>query len=178
MEGMMRVLILAAALALAACVQETTTVASSGCAASASGEWEGMTVEATTSGPTCALAAATLVVRDANSIAYIEAAPAAQIMTLANKADSTAMQAALTDWVSSAGAATSTSLPEWPAGAQYPRRGEFDFYPSEELDRDGYQRLRERNVPIFCYVQGMESENCLTMENDIVTSAGIQTFPG
>jgi len=33
-------------------------------------------------------------------------------------------------------------------------------------------------VPVFCYVQGMESMACVALQNGEMTKVGVQTFPG
>lgn len=185
----MRALILAAAAALCACgqtaTQPATTAEATGCAAQVTAPWQAtaqieMTVEASTAGPDCATAVATITVRDANGVAFTQAHPAAEVMTLAQATDAASMQTALSEWIVSTSHtfATSAALPNWPADATTPSNGEFPFYVNETLNRDSYLALRARDVPIFCYVQGMESLNCLALENGVMTQVGIQSFPG
>jgi hypothetical protein len=157
-----------------------------GCAASASGNWRPLsgvdfTVEATTSGADCATARATLVVRDVQGNEVLrENGETAHIMTLASAQDVVAMNAALAEWVAfeNTTMATTSALPEWPAGAPQPPNGEFPFYQEESVTREAYNALRQRNVPLFCYIQGMESLGCFALENGRLTKVGAQSFPG
>lgn len=73
---------------------------------------------------------------------------------------------------------TSSALPEWPANADSPQNGEFPFYPAEGVTRDLYNQVRDANVPLYCYVQGMESSNCLALRDGALESVGVQSFPG
>ena len=59
-----------------------------------------------------------------------------------------------------------------------PRSGEFPFYPEPYYDRSGYEVLRQSDVPLFCYVQGMESIACVALENGRMEKVGVQSFPG
>lgn len=172
---------------LAACAPaEEAGRAADGCALRAASTWNAgadasLSVEATTSGPDCARAAATLAIRDAaGAVLFASAHPASQVMTLAQAHDAAAMQAALEEWVSAANPqlAGAAALPAWAADADAPTEGEFPFYPAEDVDREAYAELRRRDLPMFCYVQGMESLNCLTLEGGAVRSVGVQSFPG
>jgi hypothetical protein len=181
----MRMLVIAGALALlAACAPaEEQDVMSEGCDARGVGAWEAgetFSVEATTTGPDCARAVATLVIRDSSGAPILaEAYLAEHVMTLASAQDPAAMNTALAEWTTNGTMMQSTSaLPEWPANAEAPQNGEFPFYPSEDFTRETYQALRAANTPMFCYVQGMESMNCVTIADGGLQSVGVQTFPG
>lgn len=187
----MRAWVLAGALALTACNQtsapeEDPLASVRGCDAVATSPWapEGggaFAVEAASFGPDCARAVATLVVRDAQGkVIWSEAYPAESVMVLAPAQTPDAMQSALADWVNSSNhtIATTSALPDWPAGAAMPVSGEFPFYPEQGWDRDTYLALREADVPVLCYVQGMESQACLALQSGILAKIGVQTFPG
>lgn len=189
----MRILVIAALVALAGCLQQTseekseeTTVASAPCVATANRDWapEGgprFKVEATSAGPDCQHAVATLAIRDAaNGIHWVAAYPASQVMSLASARSLEEMQAALADWTNSSNSTivTSSALPDWPANADRPENGEFPFYAAEGMDRGQYMSIRQQNVPVFCYVQGMESLNCLGYLDGGLTAIGIQSFRG
>ncbi len=73
---------------------------------------------------------------------------------------------------------TSAALPDWPANADGPQSGEFPFYPEAGYDRESYMTLRANDLPLFCYVQGMESMGCLAAADGEVTKIGVQSFPG
>jgi hypothetical protein len=139
------------------------------------------TVEAQTFGPDCERAVATIVIRDAQRrVQWTESSPAAHVMVLAAARDVGAMQAALTEWITSSNhtIATSSAFPEWPQGASGPQNGEFPFYPDDAFDRANYEALRRTNTPVYCYVQGMESQACLALMNGELVKVGVQSFPG
>jgi hypothetical protein len=185
----MRYVIAAAALALmlGGCLQriEQPVAGADRCDSMTSGRWApvdgvSVAVEAASLGPTCAEAVATIVVRDENGVLFAHAYPAAQVMVLAGARNEAAMRTALGEWIDSSNNTvnTSSALPDWPAGSPEPVSGEFPLYVDDSLDRTNYLALRERNVPVFCYVQGMESLNCMAYENGLMTPIGVQTFPG
>ncbi|GAM98399.1 hypothetical protein U91I_02032 [alpha proteobacterium U9-1i] len=182
-------LCVASALALAACGdtrEPTAQVSPAGeCAVNAAHPWNAagttLSVEASTSGPDCALAEATLTIRaPAGEILWTESYPSARVMILADATNPQSMQTALNEWISFENTTipTSGALPDWPQGQAYPPNGEFPFYPEEGTDRADYMALRGRDAPLFCYVQGMESLACLVWENGALTKVGVQTFPG
>jgi len=185
----MRIVIAATALALmlGGCLQriEQPVAGADRCDAMTRTTWApadgaSVAVEAASLGPTCAQAVATIVVRDENGVLWTQVYPAAQVMVLAGARNDAAMRTALGEWIDSSNntMSTSSALPDWPAGAPEPVSGEFPLYVDDSLDRTNYLELRERNVPVFCYVQGMESLNCLAYENGLMTPIGVQTFPG
>lgn len=186
----MRILLTAAALTLVvACTlsAETGQTASvRGCQAVATAPWRPLsgaefTIEAHSHGPDCERAVATLSIRDGGGrVLWTDARPTAQVMTLAEARDGEALRRAMAEWVDAANAAmpATGALPDWPAGADGPVSGEFPFYPEPHFDRDAYQELRQRNAPMFCYVQGMESLACVALNQGGVEKVGVQTFPG
>ena len=186
----MRALAILGALALitGGCLQQTgERTRPAGCSASASQPWRpvsgvDLTIDASTSGPDCEHAVATLTVRDAqNGVLWTEARATANVMTLAPARDRSAMQTALGEWLNSSNhtMATSAALPEWPEHAVAPTNAEFPFYPEPSFDREAYMSLRESNVPLYCFVQGMESMACLALSvGGDIEKVGVQTFPG
>jgi hypothetical protein len=186
----MRLLVLVALAALAAGCQrierqEEVERLAPGCDARAVHEWVAgetqLSVEATTVGPDCSRAVATFVVRDGSGVPlYTDVHIAEHVMTLAPARDQAAMQTALEEWVMpSTMMISSSALPDWPANAAAPQNGEFPFYPEEGYDRESYMALRTNNVPLFCYVQGMESMACIAFSGDgDVSKIGVQSFPG
>jgi hypothetical protein len=91
------------------------------------------------------------------------------------------MQAALLDWVSGyTDVATSAKLPVWPEGAEGPEAGEFPFYAEEGVTREIYERARQEDRPMVCFIQGTESQLCLLKNptSGALESIGVQTFPG
>jgi hypothetical protein len=184
----MRGLMIAGALALlcAGCLQQTGQHAAAGCTASASKTWRAdansnLKIEAFTEGPDCAHAVATLIIRDAeNNALWAHAVASEHLMTLAQARDHRAMQAALSQWISfdNHTMATTSALPDWPVNAAGPQNGEFPFYPAAGLDRDAYMTLRQNNLPLYCYVQGMESLACLAWSDGGLQEVGVQSVPG
>lgn len=153
----------------------------SACAASASAEWNGLSVEATAEGEDCASAQATLTIKDAAGAAlFSETHVAANVMSLAQTGDAASMQTALADWINSSNNTMSTSgaLPDWPAGAEAPESGEFPFYPEEGVPRERYLAIRAADAPLYCFVQGGESQACLALQDGVLTKVGLQLFPG
>jgi hypothetical protein len=183
----MRIVLTVALLALAAACSpaEEGGQMSAGCDARATASWAAgetpLSVEADTVGPDCQRAVATLVVRDGSGVPlYAEAHLARNLMTLAPARDPAAMQTALDQWVTPGSTMISTSaLPDWTANARGPESGEFPFYPEPDFDRESYLTLRRNDLPLFCYVQGMESMACLVFSGEgEVSKIGVQTFPG
>lgn len=184
----MRFILIAAALALAAgCqrIEQETDNTAAACDARASRTWSAAgadyNVEAVSTGPDCDRAVATLVIRDSSGVPlYAEAHLATHIMTLAPAQDAAAMETALGEWTTSTNStmATSSALPDWRENAQGPENGEFPFYPEAGYDRESYMTLRQNNLPLFCYVQGMESMACLALGDGELDKVGVQTFPG
>jgi hypothetical protein len=183
--------ILCVAVALGACsrigsTRPTSPDALRGCQATATGAWRAsanqtLQVEASSAGPDCTHSVATIAVRDNNGkVLWADAAPSERLMTLSQAHDLSAMERALGEWIDSNNRtiASSSALPDWPEGANAPQNGEFPFYPEREYDRDAYMALRTANVPVFCYVQGMESEACVALQNGAMTKVGVQSFPG
>jgi hypothetical protein len=111
---------------------------------------------------------------------YADAHLAGDIMMLAPAHDTAAMQTALQEWVTfdNHTMASTSALPDWPANATGPQNGEFPFYPEQAYDRDSYMRVRASGLPLFCYVQGMESQACLALADGEFSKVGVQSFPG
>ncbi len=102
-------------------------------------------------------------------------------MTLAEATTPALMQTALAQWIDPASNTTmqtSSALPEWPANADGPQNGEFPFYVEEGYTRELYNEIRNANLPLYCFVQGMESSRCLALRNGALESVGVQSFPG
>lgn len=180
--------LIAGALALAAAcspAQEADSSIVPGCDLRAASQWvageETFSVEATTAGPDCQRAVATIALRNSSGVPiYAEAHLAENIMLLAPAHDTAAMQTALQEWVTydNHTMSTTSALPDWPVGAEGPQNGEFPFHPAEGYVRESYMALRASNLPLFCYVQGMESLLCLVYGDGGIEQIGVQQFPG
>jgi len=183
----MRAVIIIAAFALTGCneqpLSETANQAEAenGCPATASGVWESLRLEASAFGADCDEAQATITIRNnAGEALWSQIHPAGQNFTLAGAESVEDMQRRLNEWINPPGAARDSTgdLPEWPANADSPADGEFPFYVEEGVDRRTYEALRQRDAPMFCYTQGMESLACLALEEGRLTKIGVQSFPG
>jgi hypothetical protein len=186
----MRVLTAALVLVLCACSQQANKTAPApqapaGCAAQAAGAWspagaQPITVAAASSGPDCATAAISLMFSSGDEVLWSAHFQADQVMSLNGQADAAAMGAALKQWISAEQSvfASTGALPAWPEGAAQPANGEFPFYTIEGMDRDAYEALRARDLPAFCFVQGMESSACVVYDNGALKEIGAQSFPG
>ena len=161
--------------------------AADGCSVHASGRWiaypagRAYGTEAFSSGPTCAQAAVMIVVRAPDGgVAWVDAAPGEHVMTFASVKTRQEMSSALTDWLSQTSMfKTTRELPAWPEGAQEPKSGEFPFMPESWIDREYYERTRAEGLPLFCYIQGMESIACIVLSRDgQMEKIGVQSFPG
>ena len=110
---------------------------------------------------------------------WIDAMKASDLMTFVDVKTTSAMKAALNEWIAQGGPLrTAGDLPPWPPGAQQPASGEFPFYPEEGVDRDYYEKARAARAPLFCYVQGMESMSCVAIIEGGMVKLGVQSFPG
>lgn len=184
----MRLIVLAAvALLASACqrIEEADNIVP-GCDARAANTWAvgdaQYAVEATSDGPDCARAVATLVVRDpSGNPLYAETYLAQHVMVLTSATTREAMQTALADWTNPANNTTmltTSALPDWPQGEDGPANEEFPFYPEPDYSRDRYMAIRAEDAPLLCYVQGIESMACLALRNGALEKVGVQTFAG
>jgi len=158
-----------------------------GCYAEAAQTWRPLgkgpyTVNAIARGPTCPQTSVALTVRNAqNDVIWTDSYAAAQVMTLAYRhQDSRSLRDALAEWIDpeTIRMRITADLPPWPEGANEPSAGEFPFYPEPWVDRAFYVELRRRNLPMYCYVQGMESIACLVLDQERLEKIGVQSFPG
>ncbi len=182
----MRILVGAAlAFAMAACSQapqsdDKQQVSDNGCPAAAQASWETFRIEGFVQGDNCADAQAAIAIRSGDSTLWSQSYPVDQVMVLKNAQSAEEMQRRLNEWIAPPGAGRDSTgdLPEWAEGDANPMSGEFPFYLEEGVDRAAYEALRARDAPMFCFVQGMESQACLALENGELTKIGAQSFPG
>lgn len=194
--GMKRMALVAAIACLAACSPKAPApapqapAAAQACSAEAGIDWAPVAgpayhIAAAASGATCKTATATLTITAPDGKTAYSGTHQIEPMVTTVFADADtpqALAAALQHWIDpTTGSASSTAkLPDWPRGANGPVAGEFPFYPQEGMTRDAWLRLRAQDRPLFCFVQGSESEACLMLdpEHATLTPIGVQTFPG
>ncbi len=148
-------------------------------------------VEASSVGPDCKRAVALMVVRDGKGDVKYSFSGAVKDNGIfgnladAPVADTRAMLVALGEWIDAGLSSKKNHLsqyPQWKKGADGPAEippAEFPFTANSDLTRDTYENWREQNLPMFCFVQGIESERCLVLSKDgSISEVGIQSFPG
>jgi hypothetical protein len=157
----------------------------SACSARSATAWFGgganFTIEAMTDGPDCAQAVATLVIRNAKGESlWIDTFNTSQNMALAEAQTAVAMQTAVAAWIDQKDPQfkSTGNLPVWAPNQTQPALGEFPFYPEDAMTREDYNKLRTQKLPMFCYVQGIESEACLALHDGAFEKIGAQSFPG
>ncbi len=67
-------------------------------------------------------------------------------------------------------------LPDWRPDDQDPMRGDLPFYLETDADRSSYAALRQSNVPVYCFVQGLESAACLVVQGGYLERIGLQVL--
>jgi hypothetical protein len=152
------------------------------CAGKVSRAWGKFTIEAMADGPTCDHAVAVIVIRNAKHDVVYSLAGAAEHNAVFLNNESGKIKQALTDWISARGERRMSELPNWKQGADSPAQeppAEFPFVVSGEIGRNDYLALRKAGAPLFCFVQGMESERCVAATKDgDIRDVGVQLFPG
>jgi hypothetical protein len=95
------------------------------------------------------------------------------------------MRKALEEWISvglSANDQTTAQLPDWKVGADAPERPEgteFGFFADQDMSQAFWMEVKQGNYPLFCFVQGMESESCIANAGaGGIVEIGGRTFPG
>jgi hypothetical protein len=185
--------IAASVLALAACQPADTTSAdaalAAGCAVRAEAPWgpigasdhPSYRIEAYTNGSICEVAVITMVIRARDGYpAYVWAGEAEQLMGLGDQPDTAAMTKALGEWIdpTASNIQTTGDLPPWDETEGQAKRAEFPFMPAEWLDQETYEAIRTEKAPVYCFVQGMESLNCVALRDGQIEDLGLQLFPG
>lgn len=174
----MRLLLLVAALALSACgpMGGGTASDTSACARSATHEaaWttEGApdTVTARSEGPSCAQAVVTLVVRNSNGDPLWAFASTYYDMTMggippegAAAVSNEQMDEFLAGWANVT-TMRSNELPEWREGVATLTESATTFAYDTPFDREVYEMLRARNLPMICYAAAVEASQCLIVD--------------
>jgi hypothetical protein len=171
----MRIFLLAAALALSAC-GPTSNSASSACARSATHEvaWttEGLpdTITAQSDGPTCAQAAVTFVARNGAGDPLWTFASTYYDMTSggippegAPAVSDEQMDTFLAGWAD-VSTMRSGDLPEWREGVATLTESATTFAYDTPFERETYEMLRARNLPMICYAAAVEVTQCLLID--------------
>lgn len=171
----MRILILAAALALSACGQ-TGATADAGCARSATHEvtWSSEsapdTITTRSDGPSCAQAVVTFVARNADGDPLWAFASTYYDMTMggippegAPPVSNEQMDTFLTGWANVT-LQRSSELPEWREGFANLSASAQTFSYDTPFDRETYEMLRARNLQMICYAAAVEGSQCLIID--------------
>lgn len=147
-----------------------------------------LTLEAISNGPECGKAIVVLVVRNANGEplwTFVSRAADVAMFAPDHTANGKNMTGALKKWLAvglNSNRKDMGTLPDWKQGADGPAEdppSEFSFTVSANLDHKTYVGWRKAKRPLFCFVQGMESENCITVSPEgTIVDVGIQSFPG
>jgi hypothetical protein len=168
-------LFLFSALALGACGQQQTA-STEGCARVATHNvaWTG--AEATdvittrSDGPSCAQAVVTFVVRNAQGDALWAFASTYYDLTAgglppegAPPVTNQVMDTFLAGWAN-VSEMRSGELPEWRADAETLSASAQTFSYDTPFDRETYEMLRARNLPMICYAAAVEGSQCLIID--------------
>jgi hypothetical protein len=168
------------------------SVAEATCNASAHVPWRssgrlGYQIEAYAAGSSCQSAVVVLAVIDRGKPIWVTSRIADQVAMFSGSllAKDTPMKEALTEWLETGfkvSPANTGTLPDWPQGASEPKRPdgeEFGFFIAPDVSRESYLEWREKKLPMFCFVQGMESESCIIVGDfGGIYEIGGMTFPG
>ncbi len=170
----MRCLVLILPFALLACGQQQSA-SRSGCAQSASHQitWSNPTapdtVTARADGPSCKQAAVTFTIRDAQGDPLWAFASTHYAMTAGDGAMSgdapdvpeASMAEFLANWADVT-MQNSGELPEWRHGEPTLRGETFSYHT--DFEREAYEMLRSRDLPMACFAGGAETSQCLVID--------------
>ena len=173
----MRVLWLAAALALSGCGQsDNAAQTASACARSATHDvtWttEGApdTITTRSDGPTCAQTVVTFVARNSNGDPLWAFASTYYDMTAggvppegAPAVSAEQMDTFLAGWADVT-LQRSSELPEWREGFDTLSASAQTFSYDTPFDRETYEMLRARNLQMICYAAAVEGSQCLIID--------------
>lgn len=174
----MRTMLIAALTLLAACAQPDQAPradAGPGCERTATAErtWSNAQapdrITARAEGPTCAQAVVTLVIRNANGDPLWAVASTYEAMNVGGRYDApaeipaTEVEAFLASWIDVT-ERRSAAMPAWPEDAESLAAAGDGMAYYTEFSREGYERARERDLPLICYAAGVESSQCLIID--------------
>lgn len=173
----MRILLLAAAIALSACGRNAPTQSAEGCARSATHEvtWStedaADTITTRSDGPTCAQAVVTFVARNSAGDPLWTFASTYYDMTSggippegAPEVTNEQMDTFLAGWADVTEERTAAFLPEWREGVATLSASAQTFSYDTPFDRDTYEMLRSRDLKLICYAAAVEATQCLIMD--------------
>lgn len=165
-----------ALLALSACGRaDQQSTAASACARSATHEvtWSEVapdTITATADGPTCAQAVVHFVIRNnagdplwAFSSTYYDLTLGGASPGGAPEITNEAMDSFLDGWARVT-EMRSSELPEWREGVATLTESAETFSYDTPFDREAYEMLRARNLPMLCYAVAVEGSQCLLID--------------
>ena len=171
-------IVILASLASSACgqLQQGAESASNGCARSATHNvtWTSAeapdTIIASSEGPTCAQAVVTLAGRNSAGDPLWAFASTYFDMTLggrppegAQPVDEAEMDEFLASWANVT-EMRSGDLPQWREDAATLTASADTFAYETPFDRETYEMLRERNLPMVCHASGAEAVQCLIVD--------------
>ncbi|MGE0739797.1 MAG: hypothetical protein AB7O98_00520 [Hyphomonadaceae bacterium] len=166
-----------AALALCACGQSNNAASTEACARSVtqSVEWTNPgapdTITARADGPSCAQAAVTFVIRNANGDPLWAFASTYFDMTAGGVPPEGAppvsieeMDRFLSGWATVELQQSGAFLPEWREGAATLTESATTFAYDTPFERDAYEMLRARDLRTLCYAAAVEAVQCLVVD--------------
>ncbi|MBY0563185.1 MAG: hypothetical protein K2P58_03275 [Hyphomonadaceae bacterium] len=171
---MLRFLLIATVVAVTGCTRGSDEAAP-GCARAASHEvsWSSATPDTVTTraeGPTCDKAVVTFVIRNPGGDPLWAFASTYHEMTAGGSPPEGAppvtedqIDTFLAGWADVTESRTS-SLPEWRADAEALTQSATTFAYETPFDRETYQLLRGRDLPMACYAMGVETTQCLIID--------------
>lgn len=144
------------------------------------------TSEAHVLGPTCQQGVVVLVVRQREGTPiYTWSGLTDYLFGLSEAANPAAMKEALSDWVNQGpDVDTTATLPPWEETEGQSKRAEFPFMPEEWFDKAAWDAMRAEKLEMFCFPQGMESQQCAVLrpgadgQPPSMEEIGLQLFPG
>jgi hypothetical protein len=173
----MRVFVFAAAaVGLAACVDQQPTTAGEDCNRVATHDvaWTSETTPDTittrSDGPSCAQAVVTFVARSASgdplwafSSSYFDLTAGGPPPSDAPAVTAEDMDTFLTSWADVT-VSTSSELPQWREDAATLTESATTFSYNTPFERDTYEMLRARNSRMICYAAAAEATQCLVID--------------
>lgn len=176
-----------------ACLALGSVTAKAACGVSVRQPWpasgaQKLAIVAHALGQSCGAAVVVLVVTDAKDKPLWATSRLAEHVALFQEPDIATpkgMMAALKTWIStglSTSPASSAKLPAWQKGQDNPLQvpgEEFGYFAGQDMSAEFYEELRQKKLPVFCFVQGLESESCIVADpKGGITEFGGRTFPG